>query len=89
MARPKTRGRKKSEDVKPLVSEDLIEIAVEEISFKCPIRGLVTQKVKVKRFKPIPIDQVVIVNTNDSLSEIESIDDGLEIYSTDDKESYE
>jgi len=53
-----------------------------EVTFTCPIRGLVTQKVKVKRYKPpaehrsghlqVPIDELI--------EKLDEKDDGLAIY---------
>jgi hypothetical protein len=60
-----------------------IESTFEEtITFTCPKRGLVTQKVKVKRYKPLG-EQANrhVLNSNDAVDKLEEQDDGLSIYS--------
>ena len=76
------KSKSKKDKVSPKSKDkDLIEIVVEEISFMCPKRGLVKQKVKVKRFKSLFSPKTDVVSTSDSTSVIESADDGLHIYS--------
>ena len=38
---------------KPKRDPRIEEIYEEEVTFQCPVRGLVRQKVKIKRFKPL------------------------------------
>lgn len=88
MARPKkTTKTKKSapKETKPKERKDprIKEICEEEVSFMCPIRGLVKQKVKVRKFKPLnqqdpryritPIDELT--------AKLDTEDDGMAIYS--------
>jgi len=74
--KPKERKERKDPRIK--------ETYEEEISFMCPVRGLVKQKVKVKKFKPLnqqglrygiapPIDELV--------AKLDTEDDGMAIYS--------
>lgn len=44
--------RKPKKKVKSELDPDVMEEVWQEISFTCPIRGKVKQKVKVKRLKP-------------------------------------
>jgi hypothetical protein len=48
MPRKKKVAKTKTEKIDPNVEE----IYEETITFTCPVRGLVTQKVKIKRYKP-------------------------------------
>jgi hypothetical protein len=59
------------------------EIYEEDVTFTCPVRGLVTQKVKVKRFKPLPEQLVknLVVSIGELVDKLEEQDDGLSIYS--------
>jgi hypothetical protein len=58
------------------------EIYEKEITFQCPVRGLVKQKVKVKRYKPLAEQQQKpIVNAGtEFVDKLEEKDDGLSIY---------
>lgn len=75
-AKTKVAGPRKDPRVK--------EIYEEEIEFMCPIRGLVKQKVKVRKFRPLGFEQRQLMGNSDTLADIESKDDGLSIYSEDD-----
>jgi hypothetical protein len=57
------------------------EIYEDEISFNCPVRGKVTQKVKVKRFKPL-YEQAVkhVLAVKEDVDSLDKEDDGLSIY---------
>lgn len=58
------------------------EIYEEEIQFMCPTRGLVKQKVKVKRFKSFgEIAEKSVIYGSDQIDKLEEKDDGLAIYS--------
>jgi hypothetical protein len=58
------------------------EIYEEEVEFMCPVRGLVKQKVKIKRYKSLQeIEERRLIASRDALSQLEETDDGLEIYS--------
>lgn len=71
---------------KPKAPKDprIKEIFEETIEYLCPVRGLVRQKVKVRKFKPLSSDQVQPIAAIDPIADIESKDDGLSIYSEDD-----
>ena len=79
MGRPK----KAVKPEKPKRDPNIEAVYEEEITFTCPVRGLVKQKVKVKRYKPlaehdsrhlqVPIDELI--------SKLDEKDDGLSIYS--------
>lgn len=49
------------------------------ITFMCPIRGLVTQKVKVKRYKSkqVQAKEIVKGSTEDILSKVDELDTTL------------
>jgi hypothetical protein len=63
------------------------EIFEEEIEYMCPVRGLVKQKVKVRKFKPLSSQVLQPIAAGDPLADIESKDDGLSIYSEDEPET--
>lgn len=80
MAKPK----KPIAEKKPRKDPRIEEIYEEEVTFTCPVRGLVTQKVKVKRYKPateLDARQRLMVSINELTSKLEEADDGLSIYS--------
>lgn len=67
---------------KPRKDPRIEEIYEEEVTFTCPVRGKVTQKVKVKRYKPLGEQNGKhVVISSDSIDELEKNDDGLSIYS--------
>jgi hypothetical protein len=59
------------------------EIYEEEVTFTCPVRGVVKQKVKIKRFKPATEQEHkhLIVSLNELTEALDEKDDGLSIYS--------
>lgn len=59
---------------------DLVEIVEKEIEFICPVRGRIKQKVKVKKLKPVKVNQHEVVGTSDAAEAIDAIDSGLDIY---------
>lgn len=86
MAKPKKTTKKNApKDTKPKERKDprIKNTYEEEITFVCPVRGLVKQKVKVRKFKPLnqqdpryriaPIDELT--------SKLDTEDDGMAIYS--------
>jgi hypothetical protein len=78
MGRPRgAKNKTKPKQAKDPRLEDTYET---EIEFLCPIRGLVKQKVKIKKFKPLTIEQQRQMLIGDSLSDLEEKDDGLSIY---------
>ncbi len=89
MGRPKGAKNKSKVKAKTKAPKDprIQEVFEEEIEFMCPIRGLVKQKVKVRKFKPLSSLQLQPIVAGDPLADIESKDDGLSIYSEDDPET--
>jgi hypothetical protein len=80
MARPK----KPPAEKKPKKDPRIEEIYEEEVEFMCPVRGLVKQKVKIKRFKPateLDARQRLMISINELTAKLEEADDGLSIYS--------
>lgn len=74
MPRKKKVAKTKTEKIDPNIEE----IYEETITFKCPVRGLVTQKVKVRRFKPQVSNEersVLKDSDTDLLSKIDGDDD--------------
>ena len=84
MARPKKK-KVKSNVNKAIKEKGLVEIVEEEITFMCPKRGLVRQKVKIKRFKPFFVDRTEAVGTSDATAVIDSMDNGLDMYDAPDE----
>jgi hypothetical protein len=68
---------------KPRKDPRIEEIYEEEVTFNCPVRGQVTQKVKIKRYKPATeIDgKQLVVSLSELASKLDEADDGLSIYS--------
>jgi hypothetical protein len=68
---------------KPKRDPRIEEIYEEEVTFTCPVRGLVKQKVKVKRFKPLAEQESkhLVVSITELVDKLEEKDDGLSIYS--------
>lgn len=77
--------RKKTKGVRTVASSKdprVQEVYEEIVTFNCPVRGKVSQKVKVVRYKSL-IDQSNskhILDSKDPLDRIENQDDGLSIY---------
>lgn len=66
------------------------EVYEEEVTFTCPVRGIVKQKVKIKRFKTLGEVAKSLVPLNESpIDKIEEQDDGLSIYGATDEETTE
>lgn len=84
MARQKV---KKTKPRQSISDRDLIDVVEEQIEFNCPVRGRVTQKVKVKRLKTVKIQHLDVVGTSGAVEAIDAIDDGLEIYSNSEDEA--
>jgi hypothetical protein len=59
------------------------EIYEQEVTFECPVRGKVTQKVKIKRYRATASNEGVkhVLKSSDSIDSLEEHDDGLSIYS--------
>jgi hypothetical protein len=85
MGRPKGSKNKGKVKAKAKTPKDprIEEMYEEYIEFMCPIRGLVKQKVKVRKFKPLSSEQLQPIAAGDPLADIESKDDGLSIYAED------
>jgi len=81
MGRPKKIASKK----KPKEKKDprIEETYEEEITFMCPLRGLIKQKVKVKKFKPLDKQDPrhVIAPIDEISTQLDANDDGMSIYS--------
>jgi hypothetical protein len=86
----KTTKKSKSKEKKKAPTEKkerkdprIQEMYYEEVTFVCPIRGLVKQKVKVKRFKPLNQQdpKYRITAVNELTEKLDSQDDGMSIYS--------
>jgi hypothetical protein len=69
--------------VKPRKDPRLEATYEEAVTFTCPKRGLVTQMVKVKRYKPITEQKSkhLVVSINELIESLDEKDDGLSIYS--------
>jgi hypothetical protein len=71
---------------KPVAKKERVDPRVEKVyeetvTFTCPVRGLVKQKVKIKRYKPLSeIGEKHIVQADELIDKIENEDDGLSIY---------
>lgn len=65
---------------KPKKDPRVQKVYEEEITFTCPVRGKVTQKVKIKRYKPLGETDKHVVQTSDKIDLLEEKDDGLAIY---------
>jgi hypothetical protein len=87
MARPK--GAKNKTKTKTTERKDprIQNVYETEVEFMCPVRGLVKQKVKVKKFKqPSSEQRFPLPTSSDSLSAIEEKEgDGLSIYQEDEE----
>jgi hypothetical protein len=87
MAKPKYKNSKSKVKhvvkAKPKRDPRIEEIYEEIVTFTCPVRGLVTQKVKVKRFKPLgeQLEKHLVVSIGELVDQLEEKDDGLSIYS--------
>jgi hypothetical protein len=85
----KTKTKAKTKKVKPVVKPKvkrdprIEDIYYEDVTFTCLVRGQVTQRVKIKRFKPLAeqASKHLIVTIGDLVDKLEEQDDGLAIYS--------
>lgn len=77
MAKIKPKTKAKNEPKDPRIEETYEE----EVTFTCPVRGKVTQKVKIKRFKALGENAPKhVLQSNEWTDKIEEKDDGLSIY---------
>lgn len=83
----KNKGKTKTKVAKAPKDPRIKAITEEEIEYMCPVRGLVKQKVKVRKFKPLSSLVLQPIVAIDPLADIESKDDGLSIYSEDEPET--
>lgn len=74
------KAEKVTEQKKPRKDPRIEEIYEETVSFTCPVRGLVTQKVKIKRFKSFGEQAKHVLTGNEVVDKLEEQDDGLSIY---------
>lgn len=82
MARPKKNVAAKPATKKPTKDPRIEEIYEQEVTFTCPVRGLVKQKVKIKRYRETASsDHKHVLQSSDSIDRLEEQDDGLSIYS--------
>lgn len=83
--KPKAKAKptkvEKPEDKKPRKDPRIEEIYEDTVSFMCPVRGLITQKVKIKRFKSFGEQAKHVLTGSEVVDKIEEQDDGLSIYS--------
>jgi hypothetical protein len=70
------KAKKPKETNNPMVEE----IVEREITFTCPVRGKVTQKVKVKKVKAADHKVGITVVSSDALNDLEKDDDGLKMF---------
>lgn len=58
------------------------EIYEEEVTFTCPVRGIVKQKVKIKRYKQLVTEpgKQLVASIDELTTKLEEQDDGLSIY---------
>ena len=78
---------KKTYAKKQPLDPNVEEIYEEEVWFNCPKRGMIKQKVKIKRYKTKCIDNKEIIGSeveSGILDQIERTDDGLSIYTEED-----
>lgn len=69
MARPKGAKNKK----KHVFQDPQVEEIVEEwVEFMCPKRGLVRQKVKIKKLKKVTSEQKVFMGAKDIIDDLEA-----------------
>ena len=86
MAKIKYKGQKKvtpkAKPAKERKDPRVEEIYEEEVTFTCPVRGLVKQKVKIKRFKPLAEQATkhLMTSIGDLVDKLDEQDDGLSIY---------
>ena len=68
--------------IKEKLDPRIEKIYEREITFDCPVRGLVTQKVKVKRYKPLAEQhqKQPISSASEVVDKLEEKDSGLSIY---------
>jgi hypothetical protein len=83
MAQSKKATKAQPAKKRPAKDPRLEEVYEQEVTFMCPKRGKVTQKVKIHRFKPAATNEngKHILLSNDSIDRLEEKDDGLSIYS--------
>lgn len=83
MNKKKKAKPKAAAPAKPKRDPRIEEVYEEEVTFRCPTRGLIKQKVKIKRFKPLAEQESkhLIASISELVDKLEEQDDGLSIYS--------
>jgi hypothetical protein len=81
MARPKKAAVVKKQ--KPKKDPRIQQVYEEEVTFMCPKRGLVKQKVKIKRYKTLEeqTNKHLVATIDEITAKLDETDDGLSIYS--------
>ena len=77
--------KKKVKNKKLKLDPRIEEVYEETVFFDCPIRGKVSQKVKIKRYKFVDSKTLTqtVTDPQDPLGALESKDDGLSMYDPD------
>ena len=83
MARPKGAKNKKKHVFEDPQVEEIVEI---EVEFMCPKRGLVKQKVKMKKLKKVTVEQKVFMGAKDIIDDLESKEEDISSLDTDPEE---
>lgn len=83
----KKKKEKKADKLDPRIEK----VYEEWVEYKDPVTGkMVKQKVKITRYKPAgQLEEKHIITSKDATDEIDHLDNGLHIYSADEKESSE
>jgi hypothetical protein len=78
---------KKKAPKKPKLEEGVEEIIEQEVTYTCPVRGKVTEKVKIKKLKPkATSSQITVIESNDDLlAKLDKDDDLVEELGVDDE----
>lgn len=83
MPRPKGAKNKK----KHVFQDPMVEEIVEEwVEYTCPVRGLVRQKVKIKKLKRVSSEQKVVIGGRDIIDDLESKEDDISTLEPDPEE---
>lgn len=79
----KTPKKVKPKVVKVKRDPRIQEIYYEDVTFTCPVRGQVTQRVKIRRFKSLAEQESkhLVTSISELVERLEEKDDGLAIYS--------
>lgn len=85
MVKGTTVKKKATKQKKEKIDPNIESIYETEVTFTCPVRGLVKQKVKVKKYKSQMTQErkVLLDSDNDLISKIDDLDDTLSTFGTD------